>query len=108
MSPKDAVADLATAHNQLGGIYYAAGQMDRALYHYNQSIRYEEQRGNLYGAGQTRFNVAIVLESAGRFQDALSYARAALRNYQTYGNRAAADIQNAKNLIARIEEANPV
>jgi tetratricopeptide (TPR) repeat protein len=103
MFPKNAVADLAVAHNQLGGIYYAAGQMDRALYHYNQCIQYDESMGDVYGAGQTRCNVVFALWQAGRFQDALSYARAALRNFETYGNRAAEMIQKTKELIAEIE-----
>ena len=100
--PENAVADLARVHNQIGNIYGEAGQMDGAMYHYNQSIQYGESMGDLYGAGQIRFNVAVALVQADRFQDALAYAQAALRNYQTYGDRAAEEIQRTKNLIKRI------
>ena len=101
----DAVDDLAVAHNQLGAVYRGAGDLDRAVHHYRESIRYEEMQGNVYGAAQTRFNVALALMDAGRLPDAREYALAALRNYQTYGDRAAADIQETQRLIARIEQA---
>jgi tetratricopeptide (TPR) repeat protein len=40
--PPNAVDDLAVTHNQLGNIYYDAGDLDRALPHYRESIRHEE------------------------------------------------------------------
>jgi tetratricopeptide (TPR) repeat protein len=101
--PPDAVDALAVTHHQLGSIYDNAGDLDRALPHYRDSIRYEEVQGNLYGAAQTRFNVALALADAGRLPDALAYARAALGNYQTYGQGAAADVQRTQGLIAEIE-----
>jgi tetratricopeptide (TPR) repeat protein len=103
--PPDAVADLAVSHNQLGNIYDGAGDLDRALRHYQEAIRYDEVQGNLYGAAQTRNNVALALRGAGRLPDALLYAQAALRNWETYGDAAAADIQDARRLITRIEQA---
>ncbi len=59
--PPNAVNDLAVAHNQLGNIYNSAGDLDRALPHYREAIRYTEATGNLYQAGQIRFNVALAL-----------------------------------------------
>jgi len=41
----------------------------------------------------------------GRLSDAAEYARAALRNYETYGQAAAAEIQKTQQLLARIEQA---
>ncbi len=41
---------------------------------------------------------------AGRLTDAREYAYAALRNYQTYGDRAAAETQRTQGLIAEIEQ----
>ncbi len=61
--------------------------------------------GNLYGAALTRYNVALVLIKSGRFADALEYANAALRNFETYGEDAAEEIQKTHNLIAHIEKA---
>jgi hypothetical protein len=41
----------------------------------------------------------------GHFQDALTYANAALRNFQAFGARAAEDIERTQRLIAQIEQA---
>ncbi len=56
--PENAVDDLAVLHNMLGSIYGDVGDLDRALTHYRESIRYKEAADNTYGAGITRFNVA--------------------------------------------------
>jgi tetratricopeptide (TPR) repeat protein len=103
--PPNAVDDLAVTHNQLGSIYVNAGDLDHALPHYRETIRYFEAAGNLYGAAQTRFNVALALARANRLADAQVYADAALRNYETYGDRAAEEIQRTRELIADIEQA---
>jgi tetratricopeptide (TPR) repeat protein len=105
MTPPDAIAQLAVFRNQLGNIYLNAGQIDRALHHWRESIRLDEAQGNLYGAAQTRFNVAVALARAGRFADARQYAEAALRGYQTYGPGAAAEVQKTLGLIADIAKA---
>jgi tetratricopeptide (TPR) repeat protein len=101
--PPDAVDDLAVTHNQLGVIYKNAGNLEKALYHYNQDIYYDEVAGNIYGAGQTRFNIALMLFQNGRTSDALLYARAALRNFESYGGRAKDMEDRAKGLIGEIE-----
>jgi hypothetical protein len=54
---------------------------------------------------ETRSNVALALRGTGRLGDALLYAQASLRNYATYGDRAAAEIQWTQRLIERIEKA---
>ncbi len=102
--PQDAVDELAVTHNQLGAIYGDAGDVDSALPHYRDSIRYEEQQGNVYGASGTRFNVALDLLQSGRPRDALEYALAALRGFETYGESAAEVIQQTRQLIGTIEE----
>ena len=96
--------DLATVHNALGAIYADAGDLDRALLHYREAIRYFEAVDSLYKAAGVRFNVALALAQAGRVVDAREYAHAALRNFQTYGDRAAAEIQRTQGLIGLIEQ----
>ncbi len=86
-------------------MYDAAGDLDRALHHYRQAIRMQDKASDTYGAGATRFNVAAALLDAGRFADARAYAEAALANYSTFGDRAAADIERTQRLLARIAEA---
>jgi tetratricopeptide (TPR) repeat protein len=101
--PDDAFDDLGVAHNQLGLIYQGNGQIDRSVSHYREAIHYDEMQGNYYGAAQTRQNVAVTLGEAGRLDDALLYAQAALKGFQHYGDRAADMVQLAQGLIAQIE-----
>jgi tetratricopeptide (TPR) repeat protein len=103
--PDDAVNDLAVVHNQLGAIHAEAGDLNTALSYYRKSARYEERRGDYYGAGQIRFNVAFVLRQADRFEDALLYAQTALRDFEQAGLGAATEIERAQELIAKIEQA---
>ena len=103
LHPENAVDQLAVAHHQLGEIYRSAGDIDRALPHFRQSIAFEESQGNRYGAGQTRFNVALALAGSGRFADAREYARAALRDVESYGAGSSALVEKTKQLIAQIE-----
>jgi tetratricopeptide (TPR) repeat protein len=91
--PADAVTDLAVVYGQLGVIYGDAGDLDRAVQHYRKSIQFKERSGNLYSASANRFNVAIDLFNAGRRADALEYAQAALRGFESYGERAEEEIE---------------
>jgi tetratricopeptide (TPR) repeat protein len=103
--PADAVNELAVTHNQLGLIYGDAGDLDSAVQHYRRSIQLKEQSGNPYSAAQTRFNVALALIDAGRRADALEYAEAALRGFESFGERAAEMIERTRGLIAEIRGA---
>jgi tetratricopeptide (TPR) repeat protein len=106
MMPTTAVRELGTTHNQLGNIYADLSAIDRALHHYQQCIRYREQANDIFSAGETRANVAMTLRTAGRLADARAYAEAALANFRTFDDRAAADhIQRTERLIAIIDRA---
>jgi tetratricopeptide (TPR) repeat protein len=105
MMPATAVTERGTIHNQLGGIYLNARDIERALHHFQQAIRCDEQAGDIFAAGQTRYNVAVTLREAGRLSDARAYAEAALANYRTFGDRAADPIQKTERLIAIIDQA---
>lgn len=61
LTPQDAIADLATCHNQLGVIYAHAGDLERASQHHRKAISYREEAGDAYGAAQARCNVAVTL-----------------------------------------------
>lgn len=100
--PGDAVNDLAVTHNQLGIIYHSAGYFDRALQHYREAVQRFEQAGALFNAAETKFNVAIMFFNAGRREEALEYAEAALRGYESYGEGAADNIARTRRLIAAI------
>jgi tetratricopeptide (TPR) repeat protein len=105
MTPPDAVDSLAVKHNQLGVIYHEAGQTEQAVAHYREAIRYCEQAGNLYDAGRWRENVALAYAQAGRFDDALLFARAALANFEQFGPAAADLAERARGLVAEYEQA---
>jgi tetratricopeptide (TPR) repeat protein len=102
--PPNAVNLLMSAHNALGLIYDKSGNNDQSVSHYMQSIQFAEIAEDYYGAGITRRNIALTYEQSGRLPDALDYARAALRNFETYGNRAADWIEKMKGLIAHLSE----
>jgi tetratricopeptide (TPR) repeat protein len=93
--PENAVNDLAVIHNALGYIYRDVGDLEQAMYHYREAIRYMEMAGNFYNAGKSRFGVAVALANANRLPDALEYARAALHNFQ--------ECHGAKELIQKTE-----
>ncbi len=46
-------------HNNLGLLYTALGQTERAREHYEQDVQICEQTSDRYGTGQTRVNLAI-------------------------------------------------
>ncbi len=105
LTPPDAVDSLAATHSQLGTIYAEVHDTDRALPHFRESIRLQETQADLYGAGTSRGNVALLLARSGRLEDAREYAVAALRNYETYGEGAAQKIQKTQELIGQIDQA---
>lgn len=99
LCPPTALTDLSPIHNQLGSLYAKVGQAGRAREHFEQDAQICEQTGDYYGAGQTRYNLALMyLQTAGR--EAISsrqrdlkyraqaYAQAALRDFQHYQGRA--------------------
>jgi tetratricopeptide (TPR) repeat protein len=102
--PDDAVNEHAVAYNQLGIIYREAGGTDQALSYFLKSIQYEERQDNTYGAGQSRLSAAFALARAGRADDALLYARAALRDHEAVGPSAAGEADRARRLIASLEQ----
>jgi tetratricopeptide (TPR) repeat protein len=104
LAPADDHESRAIREYQLGGIYDRAGDTGQALRHYQQALRHDEARGDIYGAGQTRHNIALLLAHAGRVRDALHYARAALDNFQQTGPGAADRARRAQELIADLQQ----
>jgi hypothetical protein len=102
--PPDDAEDLATTHHQLGVTYSEVGDIRRAIHHFQQSIKFQEARGDIAGAGQTRYNIALALQDDGRPGDALLYARAALHDFERTGPGAALQATQARDLIAELEQ----
>lgn len=114
LCPATAITELGPIHNQLGILYDDVGQTEQAREHYEKCVQYDEQTGDRFNAGQTRYNLAIMyLGSASReesssrretlFRRAQTYA-AALRDFQHYQGRAADKEALAQKLIDRIQQ----
>jgi tetratricopeptide (TPR) repeat protein len=100
--PPDATADRAAAHSQLGAIYAETGQLDDAVAHLRESVRHYENAGDRYSAGISRFNLAVMLGAAGRFDEAVSYAQAALRDLEALGTASANQTAVIRQLITEL------
>jgi tetratricopeptide (TPR) repeat protein len=106
LTPVDDHETRAVTENQLGAIFAKGGDVGKALRHYQRSVHHEEARGNIYGAGQTRHNIALLLDHDGRTDDALQYARAALNNFQQAGPGAANRADLELGYVAELEQRN--
>ena len=104
LTPADDHQVRGITENQLGIVYNRAGDTSQALRHYQRSIQHKEARGDIYAAGHTHYNIAILLEEDGRTSDALHYARAALDNYRQAGPGAASDAADAEQVITMLEQ----
>lgn len=115
LCPKDALTDLAPMHNDLAGLYVELGHYDKGREHVEQSVQYYEMTGNHFRAGQTRFNMALMYAWATEREKqpsqrragllrARAYAEAALRDYQRYQGRAAAEEEDAQGLLDDIDQ----
>ncbi len=113
--PPSALADIGPAHGQLGNFYDDVSQTEQARDHYERAAQTFEQTGDRHGAGQTRGNMGNMYaqasgreESRERQRDLLlraqAYAEAALRDFQHYQGRAAADEAKAQQLIDDIHQ----
>jgi tetratricopeptide (TPR) repeat protein len=101
--PADATDDFAVTYNQLGLIYRYVGRPGTAFEYIQKSIMFQEQQADRYGAGTARGNAAEALEEAGRYRDALLYARASLRDFLAVGPGAAERADRAREMISRLE-----
>jgi len=116
LCPSTALTALGPLHNQLGVLYKNVGQVERAREHYEKCVQLAEQTGDRYGAGQTRFNIALMYLQAAKKEvtpshqrdlllRAHAYAQAALRDFQHYQGRAADMEAKVQQLLDRIAQA---
>ena len=103
--PQTALSAFAVLHRLTGNIRRESTDVDGALALYRESIRCCEQTDDLAGAAAVRQDAASALAYVGRTSDALEYARAALRNYDSLGGRDE-QIESVRSLIARIERGS--
>ncbi|MDQ3704646.1 MAG: CHAT domain-containing protein [Chloroflexota bacterium] len=101
--PPWAIEGIAVAHNGLGNIYEAVNDLNKALMHWREAIQYKEASGNIYDVANIQENVTVALARRGRFEEALVYGQAMLRNFQNLGPGAIDYVRKAQRLIAEIE-----
>lgn len=116
LCPPNALTDLGPIHNQLGALYAEVGQTELARKHFEKRAQLAEQTGNHHSAGLTRFNMGLMyLQAAQRESASLrqcdllhraqAYAHAAVRDFQHYQGRAAANEAKAQALLTDIAQA---
>ncbi len=116
LCPPTALTALGPFHNELANLYNDVGQTERAREHYEKAAQYFEQTGNRHHAGGGRFNIAAMYLKAIRreatpsrrrdlLRRAQAYAQAALRDFQHYQGRAAAEEAKAQQLLDLIAQA---
>lgn len=100
--PANAVDALAVIHHHFGILYSHSDQPDLCLRQFQESIRYEELRGNHYGAAASQYAIAMNFMKMGRSDNALIFARAALRKLEDLGNADVDAVQRVQRLIQQI------
>jgi predicted ATPase/class 3 adenylate cyclase len=81
-----AVADLATAENLMGGIYYRQSEWIPALHHTTRAMVLREQMGYTWGVASTLGNLGILAVSAGHWNKAWSFFERCLALQQDIGD----------------------
>ncbi len=104
LSTIEAVQELAVISSMLGNLYREKGQADSAVQRYREAIRWFTQEGDLFQAAAARFNTALALGNAGRFQEALLYAEAAQQNFAETVGDDASETQKTQQIIEMIKQ----
>jgi tetratricopeptide (TPR) repeat protein len=102
--PAGPATELAIAHGQLGLIYDAAGDLEKAMSYWIKALQHDESVGDRYGSGKIRRNIAMAWATRSRLDMALLWARASLVDFQACGSSGRDMAEHVQRLIDRIEE----
>jgi tetratricopeptide (TPR) repeat protein len=105
LTPADQIEALGTTYNNLGNICRAAGQLDASFDYLQKAIQCMVDSSDRYGAGSARCNAGKTLGLAGRYEEALLFYRAGLRDFEIVGAGAGAQAAEKRHLVKTIEEA---
>jgi tetratricopeptide (TPR) repeat protein len=100
--PREQLLERAKVHNQLGSLFAISEEYSRAVNQFSRALRLHEQMGNIEGAGNVRMNIALALERAGRPEDAVPYAQAAIVDYRYLGAAGEQRTADATDLVSRL------
>ena len=98
---EDDSENLAIVYNMIGAIYVHADNMAEALKYYDEAIAIKQSSGDILGAADIGFNVAIALFLDNRLEDGRQYAEAALKGYESLGSQAARQASKTRGLLVR-------
>ena len=62
-----------TTLNNIGEVYDALGQKDKALDFYQQALAIRREVGDRFGESVTLFNIGLLLDEMGRTAEAVTY-----------------------------------
>jgi tetratricopeptide (TPR) repeat protein len=116
LCPSTDLTHLAPVHYQLARLCVDFGQTEPAREHFEKAVHYFEQTSDHYSAGLSRHGMAVMYFQAAEREAAPSrqrdllhraqaYAQAALRDFQHFQGRAAADEAKAQQGLAAIAQA---
>jgi tetratricopeptide (TPR) repeat protein len=100
--PSSATQELFRCYARLGDIYWIIKKPDSALTIYRAALGYGEKDKDRYLFGGIHTNMALVLQSTARYQDALTYAQAAREDYLACPDDMSNEVQLVDKLIAEI------
>ena len=104
LAPPDAVEHLAVTNLNLGVLYSKLSGAIEAVMHYNQqALRLFERASRPLESAAVRVNTAEALRNAGRPREALDWARAGLRSYESAGPSAAGLARRVADLVRALE-----
>jgi len=102
--PKD-YGRLAHHHLQFAHVSYSLGDIERAVPHYCDAIRFNQMRGEPLDAARIRFNLAIALRDVGRLGEARKYAAAAFGELRGFhGPVSEGLLDRSRRLVMHIEQ----
>jgi tetratricopeptide (TPR) repeat protein len=78
---------LENIHQQLGRIYYSIANYQKALFHFENSLKISQQIGDRREEGTTMNNISQIYHARGDYQTALEYLEIALKIQQEIGDK---------------------
>jgi tetratricopeptide (TPR) repeat protein len=94
------VHGMAQTWGNLGNVYAAKGEWDRAIEYYQKDLEISERVGDVHGMAQTRGNLGYLYQAQGDTDRAAGYAARAYAAFAQLG--AAPEAQQAENLLVDI------
>ncbi|KPK76732.1 MAG: hypothetical protein AMJ89_03625, partial [candidate division Zixibacteria bacterium SM23_73] len=83
---------MAKTFNNLGLVYKAKGEWDKAIEFYNNSLKIKEKIGDEHGMARTKANIGILYKEQGKKDEARRLLEESLRTLERIRDRPNAEI----------------